>query len=461
MRSAKGIFSAKPKVWLVLIIIAYFISRFALLKTGFGLDPDAWRIANSAFDLHFLGYYHPSRLPGYPLPELIDSILITQGWIATNLATSIISLLGITFFYKILSKLRMKLKLLITISFALMPSVWINSANSMDYMWATSFLIMALYFLIDEKVCISAILLGLSSASRMSNAIFVVPFAYWILSSEGKRNEKLRKTIYFLCLTIVIAGIFYIPIINEFGLKFFPHLPGKMTKILVAKNLVRTFGLLPCIAVPLALIYIVSKTIITKSSRRRILIFSIISMILVFGLFAKIPYEACYLLPIVPIILLALTTGMSRKALLIISILLIQPSIFTFRPQKIIDKGAILKNIRHREQQLDFAKRIISEASHKHSVFVIGTWLPVVTYLKKVEFLTEGEMIYFERKFPNKKFWDHEKDVWFAYLLTDDDLNYFKGAKYEIFFLPGIDEANRKIYGVDLRVKGAKEMPIH
>ena len=184
-------------------------------------------------------------------------------------------------------------------------------------------------------------------------------------------------------------------------------------------------------------------------------------MILVFGLFAKIPYEACYLLPIVPIILLALTTGMSRKTLLIISILLIQPSIFTFRPQKIIDEGAILKNIRHREQQLDFAKRIISEASHKRSVFVIGTWLPVVTYLKKVEFLTEGEMIYFERKFPNKKFWDHEKDVWFAYLLTDDDLNYFKGAKYEIFFLPGIDETNRKIYGVNLRLEGAKEMPIH
>ncbi len=81
--------------------------------------------------------------------------------------------------------------------------------------------------------------------------------------------------------------------------------------------------------------------------------------------------------------------------------------------------------------------------------------------LKKVEFLTEGEMIYFERKFPNKKFWDHEKDVWFAYLLTDDDLNYFKGAKYEIFFLPGLDEANRKIYGVDLRLEGAREMPIH
>ena len=39
--------------------------------------------------------------------------------------------------------------------------------------------------------------------------------------------------------------------------------------------------------------------------------------------------------------------------------------------------------------------------------------------------------------------------------------NYFKGAKYEIFFLPGLDEANRKIYGVDLRLEGAKEMPIH
>ena len=39
--------------------------------------------------------------------------------------------------------------------------------------------------------------------------------------------------------------------------------------------------------------------------------------------------------------------------------------------------------------------------------------------------------------------------------------NYFKGAKYEIFFLPGINEANRKIYGVDLRLEGAKEMPIY
>ncbi len=81
--------------YLFVLILFFILSRIPLLNLGFGSDPDAWRIANSAFDLHYFNVYHPSRFPGYPLPEIFNSLVINYGWLATNIITMIISLISV------------------------------------------------------------------------------------------------------------------------------------------------------------------------------------------------------------------------------------------------------------------------------------------------------------------------------------------------------------------------------
>ena len=64
------------KPYVFILVFSFILSRIPLLNLGFGADADAWRIANSAFDLRYSHIYHTSRFPGYPLPEYVNSIVI-------------------------------------------------------------------------------------------------------------------------------------------------------------------------------------------------------------------------------------------------------------------------------------------------------------------------------------------------------------------------------------------------
>ena len=55
------------------------ISRLPFLWLGYGEDPDTWRVARSASTLWESGLYETSRMPGYPLHEIISSPIIGIG----------------------------------------------------------------------------------------------------------------------------------------------------------------------------------------------------------------------------------------------------------------------------------------------------------------------------------------------------------------------------------------------
>ena len=194
-----------PQIFILTII--YLISRIPFLNLGFGVDPDAWRIANSAFDLNNFLIYNTSRFPGYPLPEYANSLLINYGWVATNSLTMIISLIAILMFAKILKEIEVENKGLIIITFAFMPLIWINSVNAMDYMWNVTFIILSWYFIIKNHHLLAGLMMGLAIASahisNIADTIFVPLFAEKI-----KRNIFLDCSItdcYYLIFTINYA----------------------------------------------------------------------------------------------------------------------------------------------------------------------------------------------------------------------------------------------------------------
>jgi hypothetical protein len=118
------------------LTIIYFLLRLPFINYGHGTDPDAWRVALTAHHLLDTGKYLPSRLPGNPLHEILTTIFIPGGWIATNLATAAVSLLGVYVFIRLINHLQLPNRGVLTIAFAFTPLLFINSIATMDYMWA-------------------------------------------------------------------------------------------------------------------------------------------------------------------------------------------------------------------------------------------------------------------------------------------------------------------------------------
>ncbi|MBL0103402.1 MAG: hypothetical protein IPP51_06330 [Bacteroidetes bacterium] len=56
-------------------LLLVFVSRLPFLSAGFGLDGDSWSVSIAARLLHNTGEYVPSRLPGYPVHELLCSLM--------------------------------------------------------------------------------------------------------------------------------------------------------------------------------------------------------------------------------------------------------------------------------------------------------------------------------------------------------------------------------------------------
>src|SRR5688572_14936738 len=76
----------------------FMLTRLPFVNYGHGTDPDAWRVAMTAHHLLETGEYFPSRLPGNPLHELLMTLFVPRGWLATNIATALSALGGVYLF---------------------------------------------------------------------------------------------------------------------------------------------------------------------------------------------------------------------------------------------------------------------------------------------------------------------------------------------------------------------------
>src|SRR4051812_38781593 len=97
LERAFGIDLSRPLAFIALAAV-FVASRVPFIDNGYGTKPDAWRIALSGYWLWDQHEFYPSRLPGYPVPELSYAAVVKGGWVATNSLTIAVSLVGLWFF---------------------------------------------------------------------------------------------------------------------------------------------------------------------------------------------------------------------------------------------------------------------------------------------------------------------------------------------------------------------------
>jgi hypothetical protein len=354
------------------ILSVWFVaSRLPFIDHGYGTDPDAWRVALTAQYFRDTGDYYPSRLPGYPLHEFITAGIgaIHDSWVWTNLSTVAVSLAGVYIFAELAKKLELPNRGILTIGFAFAPLLWINSAMTMDYMWALTFLMGAYLSLLYGQTQLGGFSLGLAAACRLTS-LYMMP-VFWIYLLRTKKRGEIRH-FTFTALAVTLAA--YTLVLMTYGLNFLNFFDQKVYIEEFVKRLGKDgLGILGATVLVAALVVSWERLRSFPRDLRadpNVLLWTL-AIGLYFFSYMRLPHEIAYLLPLFPFGFFLMARYMSRAVLSIAIAAIVLAgfvditssddttglSVSTFTSAS-LGKGMLFSDIETMDNQRDFAQEV-------------------------------------------------------------------------------------------------------
>ena len=338
---------------IVYLAIIFLISRITFINLGFSAfthptDQDVLAVVNSAYLLRYLDVYTVSRFPGYPVYEIINSLFIGGGWIATNTATMIVSFICVVLFAKILDFFKIQYKAILVLTFAFIPVIWINSTVTMDYMWGLMFTLLAFHLLFREKYNYSAIAISLAIGTRLTLLFMVIPLFYWML--YRKTDTKTRYT--YSVITIIGSIVAYSPVLYKYGFGFLEYYPREIAFNEVLYGITTQLINIPTLII-LFIAFISVRNIPKRDSAYNL---SLLIVFIYTLLYIYHPSKPAYLIPVIPWGLIILSKLFSRYIVVILCVMLILNGIVSVDIQTVdaadsfirIGEGSVLKNYEER-----------------------------------------------------------------------------------------------------------------
>ena len=421
---------------------AVLVFRLPFLGLGYGAEPDAWRVAIAAKQIAATGEYSWSRMMGHPLQEIVYSLFWNAGPHVFNFTTACLSVLGALFFALTLKRLCMRDYFIAALSLAYTPIVFINSVNSMDYIWALSFILGSQYFVLRKRPVLAGVLLGCAIGCRVTSGALLLPFALSQIEFKEKRINY-REILSLGISTCLVGGLLYYPVYCAYGIGFFGYydvtLPTVQKVIWRITHQIFGYGGLIAIGlsilVSIALAYLGSKqTTFLEKTQKKHLISWIVAIVLYTIAFLKYPTKSAFLIPAIPFVFLLLGRFLHRKVFRVLCVLIIISSFIHLFPDNGNSIGPIFRDRAQRITRLNEAEKILSELKKldKRSIVVLGWRLPYIASL-----------------------YPQPADIVYRYLLSQEDLTEATREELKIYYLPQIRERNLKKYGVDLKEIGA------
>jgi glycosyl transferase family 87 len=279
--------------------VIYIAVRLPWLGTGYGAETDAYRVALSGLHLWRDGEYLPSRLPGYPLHDLLMAPLVQIGGsVATNLATVIASLMGVLIFARILRALASPVRGLLVIAFAFTPFLIVNSVQTKDYPWALTLLLGAYLASLKRQSVLSGLLLGLGAGCRITTGLFAVPL---LLLYVDRRSW--RGALSFLTAFALTGFAVFLPVTLQYGRGFLAYADSRISPDIVIRSIGQySIGALGALATVVALLCSWRRLIALPAALRSNvqLRIWILTVLLYTALFLRLPIDIAYLIPIYP-----------------------------------------------------------------------------------------------------------------------------------------------------------------
>jgi hypothetical protein len=456
----------------VALAIAFIASRIYWVDHGYGTDPDAWRVAMTGLHLWDTGEYLPSRLPGYPLHEGVTALFVRQGWVWTNMSTVLISVVCLYLFALLGRDLGIQHKGVLTLGFAFAPLPWINSAATMDYMWALTFMLGAYLAIIRRSPVAAGICVGLAAGFRFNSLIILLPM--WLLLWRSSRTSEIRP--FTVTAGAVTLGV-YTPVLMEYGIQFMNFYDAPVALENVARQMAKEgLGLVGSIGVLLALVTAIPRlTQLPRDLARDPHVVMWLAVVLVFLFsYLRLPHEVAYLMPLFPFGFFLMSKYVPRGPLVAALALIVMAGFVditspaddedglsqeTFT-KATIGRGLLLSDIDTMDNQMEFANEIRTltqapEYNDNPTVIALGFIYPELVVLNWDE-LDVG-ILEPELGKPRKDFTAISQlsdkgqatigEQTFVWLLEYDDFQIFNARGGEFFYTDDAAKSTYELYG--------------
>jgi hypothetical protein len=375
-----------------LFISGYCLLHVPFITCGFG-EPDAWRNGLVAINFAKNFVYAPARFPGFPVVELTYGVIAKflpweSLWIFTNLCTLLITLIGIYFYYHIVIYHRISRPLITASLLYFIPVVFVNASSSMDYLWATTFVLISYWALLQKKPIICGLFLGLAIGARMTTGVFLpafVLFLVWNTEIFPKRTA-FRSTMLLVFSTLFVVVICYAPLFLKYHLRF-------LNILFIPREYIRSgyyniqwiFGLPGSLC--LLILMIRKRKKLIQWNWEFSLWGTVMGAYLI--LFLIKPEKVEYLIPMLPFMVLWIARWLEGKGLIIFITLVLLNNIVSFlivRPTaqglkvSSMDKGITHRGYQSYKNSILDAHFLLNYPYMPDTVVVAGWRLPIIKY---------------------------------------------------------------------------------
>jgi len=451
----------------IILLIVVVVSRLPFLFLGYGSDADAWRLARSASQLLQAGVYEPSRLPGYPLHEILAAPFVAIGGAPLANAGTLVACLLLLFVWKQLTEHEARYPSLLILCMAFAPFVWKNSSTTMDYLWSLLAILLSLNSSLKNHPFISGLWVGVAAGFRPTNIIAFLP----ILSHMIARKNSGKEVLTFLCSTGAAAFVaFLLPI-----LKYTPS--GWIAETLSATmditfspserflyygyRSVTFVGIPATLAAIMILIPRTGQLITSLKNKEPLIVASAVGVFTFLALYWVYPLEREYLLPALPFGLLLLDSLATKRGLLVfaacsfslaaINFDVIKHHGFKGTPEFNIHWGVVVEDWEKRNFILELRKKISSLPIEGKAIVMIGgdreVWLENEGLVIDTSDSWKGftEMVVHQTRNP---------DVHFINVMNREELERARAAGFSVFCTEWNREYLERIAGYRMETMG-------
>jgi hypothetical protein len=368
-----------------LLLAGFVLSRAPLLGGGFGSDDDSWRNAVAALRMREIGHYIPSRVPGFPLFEGLMAGLIRGGPNATNGAAALAGLAATILFWRLLRARGVREPIWPLLAFAFGAPLWIRCTQSMDYAFGLAFFLAAWLAALSRRYGPAGILVALATGCRPSYALASLPM---LVLMQARREPPRRFLAYGLGLAPLTAALFTPVLLSPEAEHLERHIAHHAARAHVTagnalwmakRGALFALGRPGLLAAGLAIAAALAARWRRRSEPRPALpgagavrAFEVSLALSIGGFWLLIPYDEAYLLPLVPLALIALARSLPRAWLVATMLAITAEPLVSIRLDARLVPGELFQEIAERRRQLAEVRALLERRPTVPTVYVVG-----------------------------------------------------------------------------------------
>jgi hypothetical protein len=440
---------ARERLALALAALAVLLTRLPWIGSGYGSDPDGYRVVIAARQIARTGVYQASRLPGYPVYEYLTALSATAAPWVSNAVTALFSVAAFVLFALIVRELGVRRYLLIALAFAMTPVVYLSSCCTMDYIPAVAGQLAATYAVLRRRPMLAGLLLGLSIGCRITAGALALPLCLWILLTAAPR-PAVRQCLTFGITLLLVSVLCFLPVLRLYGADFFAFYDNggyPPLDVVYTRALPLVWGPLGLLAL-LALLcaapgyYRFTRAALDEPRTRYALALAGVAIALYLIAFLRLPDEAGYLLPAVPFVLLAIALLTPPWAVGAVALALMLSSWVAFDHGVPALDGPIVEDHLVRESQQRSTRAVIDAvASLPGRAAIVSGWV-----LPRITLALDG---------------DQEGPHQFIYLVENlGDYQHYVAEGRQLYYLPGVDLYESQAHDLELAELGAHQLAV-